>query len=510
MSLLVRNVQIVGGDQKYPDRIDVFINNNKISAIGNFPNKGADEVLDGQRAYLSPGFIDVNTDSDHYLSLFDYPEQEDFLRQGVTTIAGGMCGSSLAPLIYGGLESVQKWGDIRKVNVDWHTVDSFLKLLEKRSLAVNFVTLAGHSTIRRDIVGEQIRALTKNELLVFERALRQALEEGAFGMSTGLGYVHGHKTPYPELKFLANIVKEYNGVYATHLRETGKGIEESVDETIRLTQETGVKTLISHFLPIVGSEKEYRRALDKIKTLPQELDFHFDLYPSDTSVFAMYTFLPDWAKSGGRDKMLADIRDEWKQPRIVKDFQDIDAENFTVAQAPGKEFLVGRSLQDLCSIYNTADCKTALLRLMLATELRGIIFYKNINGSLIEQAIVHPKSLIASNAASYPYDGRVLKPERAVSTFTKFLTMVARDKIMPLEEAINKITAEPARKFGLQGRGKIKEGNFADLTLFSFKESPAAAGKRAEIHAVVVNGKVVLRDGGFRSSFNGRALRHRR
>ena len=122
MTLLIRNVQILGGARDFPEPMDVFVSGDKISAIGHFPNKKADEVLDGQGAYLSPGFIDVNTDSDHYLTLFDHPSQDDFLKQGVTTIFGGMCGSSLAPLLYGSLESMRKWGGSEeKVNVNWHT-----------------------------------------------------------------------------------------------------------------------------------------------------------------------------------------------------------------------------------------------------------------------------------------------------------------------------------------------------------------------------------------------------
>ena len=112
---------------------DVFVSDNKISAIGNFPNKKADMVLDGQGAYLSPGSSTCNTDSDHYLTLFDNPSQEDFLRQGVTTIMGGMCGASLAPLLYGSLESFQKWGDTNRVNVNWHTMAEFLAVMDKRT-----------------------------------------------------------------------------------------------------------------------------------------------------------------------------------------------------------------------------------------------------------------------------------------------------------------------------------------------------------------------------------------
>src|SRR3989344_3589320 len=114
---LIRSVQIVDGSGKAPYKADVLLSGDRISAIGAFPNKKASLVINGLGYYLAPGFIDVNTDSDHYLSLFTNPSQEDFLTQGVTTIIGGMCGSSLAPLIYGSLESIRKWTDIGQINV---------------------------------------------------------------------------------------------------------------------------------------------------------------------------------------------------------------------------------------------------------------------------------------------------------------------------------------------------------------------------------------------------------
>src|SRR3989338_776433 len=177
MTLLIKNVQPIGAGNKLPERTDIFISGDKISAFGNFSSKGADETIDGQGAYVSPGFIDVNTDSDHYLTLFDDPAQEDFLKQGVTTIIGGQCGSSLAPLIYGSLESIRKWTDIGKMNVNWNSAKEYLNELERRRLGVNFGTLIGHSTIRRALVGESQRTLTKNELKVFNETLKRTMGE---------------------------------------------------------------------------------------------------------------------------------------------------------------------------------------------------------------------------------------------------------------------------------------------------------------------------------------------
>ncbi|MEK7193540.1 MAG: amidohydrolase family protein [Patescibacteria group bacterium] len=497
MTLLIKSVQVLGSPLKLPERVDVFINGDRISAIGNFPDKKADFIFDGQGAYLAPGFIDVNTDSDHYLSLFDDPAQGDFLSQGVTTIVGGNCGSSLAPLIYGSLESVQKWGNINKVNVDWHTIAEFLKLIEKRPLGVNFLTLVGHSTIRRALIGGTLRDLTKNELGVFSETLKRGLGEGASGFSTGLGYVHSHQTPYAEIKLLVNIVRESGGVYSTHLRNNGPELKASIDETIRVSEETGAKVLISHFLPLKGVEKEYEEALETIERLPGDRDFHFDIYPFDTSVIPLYKFLPDWVQNGGIEVMVSNVLDKWLEPRIVKDLPKIAPYDFIIGQATDNTAFVGKSLRDLMELYSLQDPREALMKLMITTKLRASIHFKNINTSLVNKGLIHRRSFIASNSASTKEGKGVKKLERTTSTFTKFLSLVQDEKIMSLEDAIRKITLLPARKFNVERRGEIKEGNFADLTCF----------RGSEIKLTVVNGQVAYMDGMIHDKSAGRPLR---
>jgi N-acyl-D-amino-acid deacylase len=501
MTLLIKNVQIVGGAKEFSEPRDVFISDDKISAIGVFPNKKADVTLDGQGAYLSPGFIDVNTDSDHYLTLFDHPSQEDFLRQGVTTIFGGMCGSSLAPLTYGTLESFQKWGDTNRVNVNWHSMDELLRVLDKRPLAVNFGTLAGHSTIRRAILGEAMRDLTKNEMNVFARTLEAALREGAFGLSTGLAYVHSYKTSYLELSFLADVVQRFHGVYATHLRDGAAGVKDSIDETIKLAEEINVRTLVSHFVPVIGVEKHYEAALAAINQLPDAVDFRFDIYPSSSSLMPIYTFLPQWAQNGGVAVMVANVKDEWLLTRIRKDMPEINEDHCILAQAPGNDFLVGKSLRDIRLMYDLQDPRDALLKLMAAMGMKGAVLYQNLNYSLARKAMASKRSFIASNAPSFDENDKYkqIKSERTTSTFTRFLSLVENDKLMPFDEAIKKITAEPARMFDLAERGEIKEGNFADLVCF----------KGGEVRFTIVNGVVAYSDGIFQKKFPGKALRHK-
>ncbi len=517
MTLLIKNVQPIGSTRKFPEHTDIFISGDKISAFGNFSSKGADETIDGQGAYASPGFIDVNTDSDHYLTLFDDPSQEDFLKQGVTTIIGGQCGSSLAPLIYGSLESIRKWTDINQMNVDWNSVKEYLSILEKRRLGVNFGTMIGHSTIRRSFTGESQRALTKNEIKVFTETLNRALLEGGFGLSTGLEYIHSQNASYQELKTLIKTVKNFRGVYSTHLRKGGEGLRESVEETLKISSETGVKTLISHFMPRLGEEKEYEKALEKFSNLPAGGDFHFDVYPFDSTIVPLYTFLPEWAQKENLEAMSVSLKDEWQSSKILKEMPSIAPENFIVSKATRNEAVVGHSLKELKSIYGMKDTNKALLQLMVTTKLRAVIFYKNINAKLIKAALSHPRSLIASNAASSSDKSidKAVKSERSTSTFTKFLSLAENENLMPLGEAVRKITAAPAKKFGIQGRGELKEGNFADLVLFSVRggslpvrQAGAFGGKNIEIKFTIVNGKIAVREGIFESVGSGKALRH--
>ena len=499
MTLLIKNVQVLGGDQDFPDKLDVFVSGKKISAIGRFPNKKADVTIDGQGAYLSPGFIDLDTESDHYLSIFTNPSQEDFLKQGVTTILGGLCGASLAPLLYGSLESMEEWTSTNQINVDWHTAKELFNLLEKRPIGVNFATLTGHTTIRQAIIGKVPRNLTKNEIAVFLETLKKSIQDGSFGFSTGLGYAATNDTPYSEIRNLAEVVASKNGLYATHLRRMGEGMLDSIEETIKLTKETGVKTIISHFSPIIGQESKYEEALKRIEGLPREVDLSFSLYPFKKRILKLYTFLPEWAQKDDLRVMNKSINDEWLREKIMKDLPEIKPDDFVVAQATNNDSLVGLSLTEIRKLYSLKSFKEALLRLMITTNLQAIIFYKNINEDLMKKALESPRSLVASNAASLNENQKykALKPDRATSTFTRFLRFVEEDKLLPINEAIKKITLIPAQKLGLKDRGVIRPGFMADLTGF----------KNGEVNFVIVGGQVAVLDKNYTGLLAGKILR---
>jgi N-acyl-D-amino-acid deacylase len=493
--ILIKNSLVVDGTGSKPQRLDVLIKDDRISAIGNFSTHPAEVVIDGQGMYLTPGFIDINTDSDHYLSLFSDPMQQDFLLQGVTSIIGGHCGSSLAPLLYGSLESIRKWGDENQVNLDWHSFAELFAILEKRRLGVNFGSLVGHSTIRRALIGNVQRDLTDAELEVFKKVLEVALREGALGLSTGLGYNHGRGTGYLEIKTLTDIVARYGGVYATHLRDEGKDVGKAVDETIQVAQSSKIKTLISHFRPIIGNEGKYEEALGEVERVGSRFNVGFDLYPFDYSIVPIYTLLPIWAQDGSLEDMYEQMTQKHTQEEVLKGITNTNGDDLVIARAPGFDYLVGKTLAQFAA-SREMKVKPALFELMKISKLRAVLFYRNINMKVSERALLSDSSFVASNSPSLIEAKNVLENQRAKETFTRFMSIAANAE-KPLEWVIQKLTQKPAQFLGLRGRGVIAEGAFADLVLL----------KEGRAFDVWVAGRQVVKDGSITGVLAGSILK---
>ena len=494
--ILIKDSVVFDGTGRPGQRGDILIKDDKIVAVGNFPNKDAELVINGLGMSTTPGFIDVDTDSDHYLSLFSDPAQQDFLLQGVTTIMGGTCGSSLAPLLYGTLESIRKWADPNQINVDWNTVKEFLQALDKKKLGVNFGTLIGHSTIRRALLGEDMRDLTASELDVFVGVVKQSMEEGAFGLSTGLSFNHAKNTPYIEIKMLTDVVAKYGGVYTTHLRSEKEGIVEAVTETLEIAKESKVKTIISHLRPILGYEKQYEQARALLEADKAGSSIHFDAYPFDYSLMPVYFLLPDWARRGGTEKMLEEINEPHHEKELLKELPTFKGDEVRIARAPGFDYLVGKTLGEYAK-NNELPPKQALLKLMKETKLKAVVFRRDVNGKLVEESLFSPRALVASNSPSLIEEKNILENERATRTFTKFLTLASARGETEFARAVNKLTGVPATLLGLANRGVIREGAVADLTML----------KNNKAVNVLLGGKLAVIDGAMQEGLNGAILR---
>ncbi len=481
--ILIRDAQVVDGTGAPPKEADVLVSGTRIAAVGKFRNYRAETIIDGRDGYVLPGFIDINNDSDHYLTLFTNPLQHDFLVQGVTTVIGGHCGSSLAPLLYGTLESIRKWTDPDQINVGWHTVREFLTAITRRRLGVNFGTLVGHATIRRALIGEELRDLTVNEMKVFERTLDSALREGAFGFSTGLGYAHARQVPYAEIHALAKITAG-RGIYTTHLRDEHEGIIKSINETIRLARETGVSTLVSHFRPLLGYEQEFNAALTLLDKENPDTSIRFDSYPSDMSMHTIYTLLPEWCRRGNLELILSHLKNVHMRERLLKEIPLFQGRDLIVVHAPHASYLVGKSIGSFSENHGL-DSQNALFTLMRVTKLRAVVLVRNVNIDAAIQSLCHARAFVASNAPSFLPEAHVVRHERMIDVFPKFLRIVLNAKFLSFEKAVQKITSDAAQFLGLKNRGEVREGMAADLVLW----------RSDRVETVIVNGEIAIRDG---------------
>ena len=254
------------------------------------------------------------------------------------------------------------------------------------------------------------------------------------------------------------MVKAVNGVYATHLREVAGAVDLSVIETLKVAEDSGARTLVSHFVPWSGAVKDYERALDAIEALPVERDVRFDIYPFESVMQPFHEFLPVWAQ-GDVQTMAKNIKDEWFIPRIVNEMAPIDADQFIVARAPGHEFLVGeRALRDVMATYETDDSRVAFIRLMAATGARGTALYRTLDAGMTRRAVASLRSFVASNAPSFggTDPGVIFRSERTTRTFTEILGWAETDNIMPLPAAVRKISYQPARFFRLKDRESFR------------------------------------------------------
>jgi len=293
--------------------------------------------------------------------------------------------------------------------------------------------------------------------------LKDAMKEGAFGLSTGLGYSSSRGVPYAEIERLAKIVAKSGGVYTTHLRDEEAGQIGAVNEAILIAKNAKVKTIINHYRPLVGFEKEFAAALSHIEAAHRTDSIWFNGYPSDASLVPIYTLLPQWVKKGRLEDMLRVITDQSMRDRLRSDLSGLEAEAIRVVHAPYSPYVIGKTLEDF-SINQEISPAEGLLRLMELTKLRAVLLYRNINLDLAIQSLRSDAALVASNSPAFS-EMPHLKHERTENMFPKYLNLMGYLRAMPIEHAIRKITALPAEIFKITDRGLLKEGMRADVTV---------------------------------------------
>jgi len=521
--ILIKNATIVDGTKKEKYKNDVGISNGIIKKIGKLRDARAEKIINANSLYLSPGFIDLNNHSDTYLTIFTISDLESMLRQGVTTILGGNCGSSLAPLVSADmLKSIQKWTDISEINLNWLTFDEFLKEVEKRKTGVNFGSLVGHSTLRRGILGDDFRNLKPKELEMVKDLLEGALKQGAFGLSTGLAYSHAKIAPFSEIIELVKIVEKHNGIYATHIRGEAEELLPAIEETIKVGKKTNVSIEISH-LKAMGKKfwPNMEKAIELIeKARKDNININFDIYPYTITGSVLYILLPDWVAEGGKDMFLKRLKNKKTKERVIKEMRekkDYEYDKIIIATSPIDRSFIGKSISEIAEAQNIS-VEEAVINMLLASGGRVLTFLDALSDENLETAMSHDLSFIASDGAGcdkgyYARKGDLVHP-RSFGAFPRFLGRYARNKnLLSWEEAIYKITGGPAKKLGLKYRGLIKKNYWADLVLFNPKKVIDKANFQNPyqysegIEYVFVNGIVTVENGEYNGARAGQVLK---
>lgn len=501
-------------------KADIGIKEDRIVAIGELHNEKCEIEIDAKDRLVCPGIVDVNNHSDTYWQIFSNPDLESLVYQGVTTIIGGNCGSSLAPLADPEtIESIQKWVNIKRLNLDWLNVEEFFEVIEQKRLSINFATLLGHGTIRRGVLKNEMRSLTPRELSFVQDMVARSLQDGGLGMSTGLVYVHARSAPTEELVELAKIIKKFNGVYTTHLRDEGKNFLEAVEEAIKIAEESGAKLHISH-LKVMGEENwqlfdEGLRLIDH--AFERGIDVTFDVFPYTNTGTVLYTLLPDWISAGGKKMMIQRLKDPTIRPKAISDMKDsgFDYSKVQIAISSLNKTLSRKSIGDIARSQEKSP-EDAVVDVLIASEGMVITSIESLSPVNVEKAIAHPLSIVATNGSGYNLEhaktGEVVHP-RSFGTFPRVLAKYVIDKkSLSWETAIKKMTGSPAKKFGIKNRGEIREKNFADIIIINkdkiedlaTQESPYQYSKGIDF--VLVNGEVILNEGIYGGERAGRIL----
>ena len=519
--IIIKGGTVIDGTGQPMFRADIGIKENLISHIGDLHNENARWELDASDKFISPGFIDVNNHSDTYWRIFSDPSLESMLYQGITTIIGGNCGSSLAPLAnHSVIKTIQKWVDINKISFNWLSMKEFLDEVEKKKLALNFASLVGHGTLRRGLVGDEVRDISPQEMKTMKKMLETAMKEGAIGFSTGLVYTHAKLASSREIAELAEIVKKYDGVYTTHIRGESQDLIRAVEEAIRVAQETGVRLQISH-LKAMG-EKNWplmEQALNLIETARTDgVDVNFDVYPYTSTGSVLYILLPDWVTEGGRSMMLSRLRDPQIREKIVSEMRqgEHDYSKIMISISSLDKTLNRKKITELSKMQGKS-VEDVILDVLLASDGRVVTIMDVLSEKNVDKAVVNPFSIISSNGSGYDIEhretGEMVHP-RNFGSFPRTLAKYVRERgVIGWEEAIRKMSGFPAEKFNISKRGILKEGNFADVVVFDPREICDEASfenpyqySKGLAH-VLVNGQIVMENGALSGARAGQVIR---
>ena len=497
--IVIINGTIVDGSGDESYKGDIGIINDRIVKIGDLSGLSSRRTIDANNLMVSPGFIDSHTHA--IRGIFDVPTAESSLLQGVTTLTDGNDGTSPFPI----KEHYQK--------------------IENTRISPNWAVFVGQGTVRKEVMGLENRDPTASELSKMKLMVKEAMEEGALGISTGLFYVPGSFSSTSEVIELSKVAASYGGIYISHMRDEAVDILKSINETINIGIKAKIPVQITHH-KIIGKEnwglsKETLKLVDN--AINDGVQVSIDQYPYTASQTSIRALIPQWAQAGGRKQLLQRIDDPKTRKLIVDEITERilfdrgggHPKNIFISKSSWNTSLEGKNLAELClerdlepSPFNAAMVVFEIIKGGGASAV-----YHAINSDDVDLIMQHPMTSIASDGPMTVFGVGSPHP-RTYGTFARVLGSYVRERnILSLQEAIRKMTNLPAQILSIQDRGLIKEGYYADIAIFdpetiidkaTFEDPHQYA---VGVSTVIVNGVIVVDQGVHNGNKPGKVLR---
>jgi len=526
LEVVIRGGTIYDGTGAPPRAGDLAIQDGRIVSVGvPVPRGGAAEELDASGLAVSPGFVDLHAHSD--ISLLSEPGCVSSVAQGITTQAVGLCGFSAAPVspeTVASMVAEEPHAGYPDVAWDWGTIGGYREAVARARPATNVVTLVGHNTLRRFVMGAAQRAPGRAELARMRDLLRAALREGARGFSTGLSYAPGCFADQDELAALARVAAEEGRPYHTHMRYGGLGVREMLAEALETAERSAVTLNVSHLFPSrADPPDEADRVIDMLEAArARGVEVTFDLTPFLWGGGAWAQSLPPWARDGGSARIAERLRDPQTRARIVAEtwgpkaapwMSEWDGQLIVKVARAEHAALVGRSIGQIARERGRPPHETALDLVAEDGQFWVAPIYKR--QADLDRMLAHPLCVpMTDGMSSHPEKHRALGlMPKSFGALPLILGSYVRERgVLPLAEAIRRMTSVPAERLGLGDRGGLAPGMAADVVVFdpttvANRATPAEpAAPPVGIQHVMVNGQWVVADGALTGLRPGRAL----
>ncbi len=519
--LILSGGRVIDGTGAPWFRADVGIRGDTIVKIGDLSREKARKRIDVHDLAVAPGFIDLLGQSELF-ALID-PREESKIRQGITTELSGE-GTSPAPMSEGWIHEQQEWLDKYKLKIDWTDLSGYFRRLRKARPSVNEALLVGAAQVRGVVLGFKDVQPDDKQLKEMQALVEKAMQQGAFGVSTGLIYTPGSFARTPELIALAKSAAKYGGIYASHIRSEAKKIGDALDEAFTIAREAKIPVEVWHLK--VSGRANWGRMKEVIGRFEAAraagLDVTADLYPWTASANGLDATIPDWAHDGGVDAMVARIHDPAQRARMIKEIgEDFHPQDILLLSAVDPELrrkYVGLRLDEAARKMGEPPAE-ALVDLV-AMDRGGVgVARFGMNEDDVRLALQQPWTAFDTDYGGMAPDGPFAiegsAHPRAFASTARLIGHYARDeKLFSIEEAVRKMTSLPARRLGLQDRGLLRQHMKADLVVFDQATiRDTATWEKPEVYPdgipyVLVNGKLVLEKGKRTRARPGRALLH--